>query len=184
MVEEMKINVRRETAPSRPEAKTASEQHHHGHEKAEGHEQRHKLERARHEASEYAVSAKDTLTAAEDKAHEPRHSFVNHELKVMAYERVLTRTRKQLSRSSRVMSKIIHQPVVSAVSETAGKTVARPSGFLGGGLLALAGTLIYYYLTMHYGYEYQYSAFLLFLAGGFVIGWLAEALYRLLRLTK
>jgi uncharacterized membrane protein YraQ (UPF0718 family) len=54
------------------------------------------------------------------------------------------------------------------------KSVGRPSGIIGGGLMALIGTSIYYYLSRHYGYSYNSFVFLLLMLVGFVLGWSIE----------
>lgn len=58
------------------------------------------------------------------------------------------------------MSKVIHQPVVRNVSEAAGKTVSRPSGLLGGSLMAFIGTSAYFYLAANQGFKYIIMLFL------------------------
>jgi hypothetical protein len=100
------------------------------------------------------------------------------ELKEMAYQRLLTRARRHMSPYSRVMSRVIHQPVVDSISEVTAKTVGRPSGILGGGLVALAGTSAYYYIAKHYGYNYNSFVFLLLLVIGFMLGWTIELVYK------
>jgi hypothetical protein len=79
-----------------------------------------------------------------------------------------------------VLSRVVHQPVVRAVSEAAGKTVSRPSGMLGGGLVAFIGSLGYLYLTKHIGFEYNFTVFLVLFAGGFVLGVVLELVVWLL----
>jgi hypothetical protein len=151
----------------------------------ESHEKSHEeVEQIRTAAHEEAKSTEQMLNeayrSAPTKENEP--TFINHELKEIAYQRVLKRARRHLSPYSRTMSKLIHQPVVDAASEAVAKTVGRPSGILGGGLLALIGTSIYYYLTRHYGYNYNSFVFLALMMAGFVLGWFAEVLYKSVRL--
>ncbi len=76
----------------------------------------------------------------------------------------------------RTLSKVIHQPVVRAVSEPAGKTVSRPSGLLGGGLVAFLGTSAYLYLAKSTGMAYSYFVFIGLFVGGFVVGVALELL--------
>jgi hypothetical protein len=64
-------------------------------------------------------------------------------------------------------------------SEAAGRTVSRPSGLLGGGLVAFLGTTGYLYLARHIGFTYNYLVFLLLLAGGFILGVSLELLVHL-----
>jgi flagellar biosynthesis GTPase FlhF len=120
-----------------------------------------------------------------DKSHvATEQPFANKELKEMAYKRTLSRVRQQMSAPDRLVSRIIHQPTVNAISEAASKTIGRPSGLLGGGFLSLVGTSAYYYMTKHYGYEYSYLVFILLLAGGLIAGWLVEALWYLFKSRK
>ncbi len=146
------------------------------HEQTRHHHQEH-LGEIRHKATEQAKASHE-VRLEETSDHDTSHQYVTGELKDMAYQRAITRVRRQLTPGQRSFSKVIHQPVVDAVSEATAKTIGRPSGILGGGLLALAGTTAYYYITKHYGYDYNYGVFLLLVAAGFVVGWLAEFLLR------
>lgn len=110
--------------------------------------------------------------------------YVSRELKAMAYDRTIRRVRKHLSLPGRVTSKFIHQPIVNAVSEVTGKTVGRPSGLLGGGLVAFIGTSIYYFITRHYDYEYNPTVFLVLLGAGFIVGWILEIFIKTTRKAK
>ncbi len=90
-----------------------------------------------------------------------RKFTLSHELKQI---------QRKLKTTDRSLSKVIHQPVVRAISETSGKTVARPSGLLGGGLVAFLGTSVYLFMARHIGLDYNYSVFLVLFFGGFAIG--------------
>ena len=109
---------------------------------------------------------------------------VNSELKAITYNRELKNIRRKLAPSERALSKVIHQPVVRVVSEVAGKTISRPSGILGGSVLAFLGTLSYAYLAHHIGFEYNYSVFLLLFVGGFALGLILELIIRTLHLSR
>lgn len=143
------------------------------------------LEQARAEVNEQAKTAQVVeMPEQSERSHAPTQGFINKELKEMAYVRSLNRVRKHLSPPARLLSRAIHQPIVNAASEVAGKTVGRPSGIFGGGLLACIGTLSYYFMTKHYGYTYNYSIFLLLMVGGFILGWLVEVTWHVARLGK
>jgi hypothetical protein len=116
----------------------------------------------------------ETLKAAEEASQNPAPRRIDRALKQITLRRELQQIRRQLPRPARAFSQVIHQPAVRAISEAAGRTVSRPSGLLGGGLLAFTGTSIYLYLARHIGFTYNYLVFLLLLAGGFVLGLLAE----------
>jgi flagellar biosynthesis GTPase FlhF len=146
----------------------------HSHEK-----QKENLEHARHEAEIESKSAEqiaEELKGRKELNHhgQPSEVAVTREIKEMAAERLLIRARRHLSPPARAMSRIIHQPVVDAISEVTGKTVARPSGILGGGVVAFLGTSFYYYIAKHYGYNYNAFVFLLLLVLGFAVGWTVE----------
>lgn len=106
---------------------------------------------------------------------------VHRELKQVAYSRSMERIRSKLSRPERLLSKVIHNPGVDAVSTVVARTVARPSGILTGSLCALAGSLALLYLTKRYGFSYNYLIFLFLYIGGYLAGLLIELMVRLLR---
>jgi translation elongation factor EF-G len=141
------------------------------------------IEKISQEALHEAKSAEQMLDEANQgsTAEENETPLITFELKEIAYQRLLKRARRHLPTYSRAMSKIIHQPAVDAVSEAVGKTVGRPSGIIGGGLMALVGTSIYYYLAKHYGYSYNSFVFLLLMSVGFVLGWTAEVIFKLIK---
>ena len=99
---------------------------------------------------------------------------VNKDLKVITLNRELKRLQKQLPLAQRGLSKVVHQPVVRAVSEAGARTVSRPSGLLGGGVLAFVGSSSYLYLARHIGFEYNYFVFTLLFVSGFIVGLLLE----------
>jgi hypothetical protein len=134
-------------------------------------------------AQESAKSTEQVLSDMHKEHEQPENepAIINHELKEIAYQRVLKRARRHLSPYSRTVSKIIHQPIVDSVSEVASKTIGRPSGLIGGGLLALLGTSIYYYISRHYGYNYNSFVFLALMTTGFIAGWTTEVIYKLVK---
>lgn len=137
-----------------------------------------KLEQARG-AAERSASQKDPLRqleAAEKAAQPSQPTHVDRELKDITLRRELQQLRRRESAPERALSRVIHQPAVRAVSEAAGKTVSRPSGLLGGGLVAFAGTTAYLYFAQHMGFRYNYVVFAALFAGGFVLGLILELL--------
>lgn len=141
------------------------------------HEHQEQIHKIRGKAHKHAKAAHE-VRPDEPSGHDTPHHYVTSELKDMAYQRAITRVRRQLSPGARSFSKVIHQPAVDALSEATAKTIGRPSGILGGGILAFVGTTAYYYIARHYGYEYNFGIFLLLLAAGFAIGWIAEFFLR------
>lgn len=134
-----------------------------------------KLEAAR-EAVEANAMQKNPLEAvkAEETAAQPAPTIINRELKNLALDRSLKQLQRKLPAPQRVLSKVVHQKAVRVVSEAAGKTVSRPSGLLGGGLVAFLGSSTYLYFAKHLGFHYNYLVFLLLFIGGFAVGLLLE----------
>lgn len=108
----------------------------------------------------------------------------NAQLKAQTLHLTLKETRKKLSGSQKVLSKVIHQPQVDTISNVTGKTIARPSGMLFGGLFALIGSALYLYASYHYHFTYKYIAFSIFFVGGFIIGLIIEFITKLTRKNK
>lgn len=121
-----------------------------------------------------------------EKAHAPSQHpvLVNKQLKDTAYNRALTRVQKRLSAPSRVFSKAVHSKALDRPSEAIGKTVARPSGMLGGAIFALIGTSLLLWITRRYGYEYNYLAVILLFVGGMAVGLGAEAVLKTFRRSR
>jgi len=150
-------------------------------EQKQSHEHKHKqnIEQIRHKAEEAALSSDQARAEAGKSQPQPvKEEYVSREAKKVTYERTMLKVRRRLSPVARTGSKIIHQPVVEAVSEATGKTVARPSGLLFGGIIAFIGTSAYYLFARHYNYSYSYTVYLTLLVAGLFAGWVIEALWR------
>ena len=109
----------------------------------------------------------------------PSEAFVNKELKVMAFDRTMSRVRRSLSPADRTLSRIIHKPAVDAVSSALDKTVARPSAILGGGMIAALGGIVYYYVAKKYGYDYNATVLIVLFLSGYLGGLLVDAVRKL-----
>ena len=114
------------------------------------------------------------LEAAETVAQEPQIGHVNRELKAITLRRELQQIRRKLPASQRALSQVIHQPAVRAISAAASNSVSRPSGLLGGGIVAFLGCTSYLYLAKHIGFSYNYFVFLLLFVAGFGVGLVLE----------
>ena len=91
-----------------------------------------------------------------------------------------TSIRQNLSPSQKTFSKVIHNPVISSVSEFTAKTLARPYAILAGSVVAVIGSAVYLYLTKHYGYQYNYFVPILLFVGGLAAGIAVELFYKML----
>ena len=160
-----------------PERVESSAKHPEHHPKA-------RLEVIQHSVEHQARSRHEILPRLEEQPESAVPTFVNRELKDMAYQRLLTRARKQLGAGGRLVSRIIHQPVVDVLSTAAARTVGRPPALLGAGLVGFAGSTAYYYLTRHFGYSYSFTVFLLLLAAGFAAGLALDLAWRLLTIKR
>lgn len=117
------------------------------------------------------------LEAEETAASEAsRPTLVNAELKKITLKRELKAIQRRLPARQRLLSKTIHQPVVRVASEAAGRTLARPSGLLGGGAMAFLGTTLYVGYAKYIGLTYNYTIFLLLFAAGFALGLILEVI--------
>ncbi|MGZ6004993.1 MAG: hypothetical protein ACXWLH_02480 [Candidatus Saccharimonadales bacterium] len=134
-----------------------------------------------------AKSAHETRVDKTEIKNDAEHYLVTKGLKEEAFKRNLQRARKQMSASSRTFSKVIHQPVIDAVSKVGEKTIARPTGILTGAIVALAGSSYLLYTAKHYGFQYNYLVVFILLGGGYLAGLIIELLifgFRRLRGAK
>lgn len=176
-----KHKIQHETSQSHEEL-VSNEQH----EKAEKSRQE-ALEKAKQEQSEVnlaelreqakaeAESTDDVTINEAENANEPDGviGFQNL-LKTDAYKQTLKRIQARLTPADRAFSKVVHNKAIDSVSNVGAKTVARPSGLLGGSICAFLGSLGLLYSAKYYGFRYNYLMFFIFFIGGFAIGLLLE----------
>jgi hypothetical protein len=179
-----------EHAPKRHEA-------HNAHENLVSHEHQAHVEKQRQAAAEHArKQAKSAEQVAElhklveqhakskedihaDRLDEPvKDTYVGtqKQIKEQAYQQTLRTAQRKLPKASRRFSKVIHNDVVNAVSEVGAKTVARPSGLLGGSMVAFFGSVVFLYYARHYGFRYNYLVLFILFVFGFVVGAFIELL--------
>ena len=113
---------------------------------------------------------------ADDKG--PATVIIDRNVKKKAYKKEIHRIQTHLPKAQRSFSKFIHAPTIEAVSEVSSKTVARPSGLLGGGIAAFGGTTILVLISRHYGFTYNFFVFIALLVIGFIVGLIAEMIVR------
>jgi hypothetical protein len=121
-----------------------------------------------------------------NKVHQPKQTMPTHKhpparkatqaQKRAEYKKTLKSIQKDMNPAERTFSKVIHNPVVEATSEAAGKTVARPAALLTGSLAALILTAAVYAIAKWYGYVLSgfewIATFLLGWAIGLIIDWI------------
>jgi hypothetical protein len=79
----------------------------------------------------------------------------------------------EMSTGDRLVSKLIHNRPIEAVSDIVGSTVARPNALLSGSIAAFIGVTISYFVAKYYGF--QLSGFETIAA--FIVGWIMGILY-------
>ncbi|MDO8265348.1 MAG: hypothetical protein Q7T41_00220 [Candidatus Saccharibacteria bacterium] len=140
----------------------------------------HNTENLTNRVEQLAISGKE-MGRSETADVKQHPVLINKQLKDMAYSRSMTRVRKHLSLPSRLFSKAIHSKVLDKPSEVIGNTVARPSGMLGGALLATVGTSVLLWVTKHYGYSYNYLAVIMLFVLGMTFGIVTELIWKSLK---
>lgn len=101
--------------------------------------------------------------------------------KAEKYQAKLSQVRARLNPASQKFSRLIHNPSVESASELASKTIARPSSFIGGGLVSFIGSGLVLFMAKRYGFEYNYLVFLGLFIIGFFSGITVEFSFRALR---
>ena len=150
------------------------------HEKAEKSQEATKehVEHLKSKVESHAVSGKEYSHGESESTAHGHHHLNQKELKAESYRKTMSHVRRKLPKRDRALSKVIHNKKVEAASEVGAKTIARPSGILGGGVVALCGSIFLLYMSKHYGFEYNYFSFILLLVAGFFIGMIGEVLVR------
>jgi hypothetical protein len=129
------------------------------------------LDQIRHSIDKQALAAEKSHV--EQEQQQPTQ-HVTKELKNIQYKETMRYVRRHLSKRERKFSSFIHAPSVEKLSEVSAKTIARPSGLLGGGFLALVGSITVLYFARKYGFEVPNSLFMALFILGFATGLLAE----------
>ncbi|HZP55691.1 MAG TPA: hypothetical protein VFB03_02895 [Candidatus Saccharimonadales bacterium] len=147
------------------------------------------VEEIRSRIEDEAQSANVVLESQELNKPEQRHkseqlsalteASISAEVKNVAYKQTLARIRHQMPESKRVLSQIVHQPVISEISDATARTIGRPSGLIGAGSFTVIGSSLYYLIVISAGYNYNYFIFLFLMAIGFIFGVAIELLFRL-----
>lgn len=137
---------------------------------------------ARHEALELAQEQKEKeeAKAKKQEASSPEKirpdKPTKQELK-RSFDKTMKQVQKDMSPASRTFSKVIHNPVVERVSETASNTIARPNLILAGALGTIIICSIAYFVAKKYGYVLSGSEAML----TFVFGWAVGAIIEFAR---
>jgi len=135
--------------------------------------------KVRHTAEKEAISGKEQAPSGSEKksSKEPVHR--SH--KKMTYRATMRRVESKLPTYQRTFSKVINNDTVDKVSNIASKTVARPSGLLGGGAVTFIALLVITFYASRYGWEVSGSEFIVFVFAGWATGLVLEGLLKLVR---
>jgi hypothetical protein len=183
-----------------PKTPEHGKEHEHGHE-GKSHEKLKETIEKGHEAKHEAKDSLEAIRSSIDKhaeAGKHKHeeaveaqtkrdagpAVIDRTVKKKAYKKELHRVQSHLPKGQKAFSKLIHSSAVETASEIGGKTVARPSGLLGGGIAALLGSGALVIVSRHYGFSYNFFVFIAFLIAGFFVGLIIELIVRALLKAK
>jgi hypothetical protein len=127
-----------------------------------------------HEAQE--DDARLELMSNEDEAQQ--NVRITKDDKQRAYTHTIKHVQSRLSKPSRRFSRVIHSPVVERASETMEKTIARPSGILGGALFATIGLAVMSFFARKYGFTLSGTELILFVSAGWLFGLIVEFVWK------
>jgi hypothetical protein len=142
------------------------------------------LEAIRRKIERQTASQEKPAVKEQTKEATPTTRVATKRIKTERYQLTMSQVRGHLSPTQKLASKIVHQPFIEAASEIGSKTIARPSGLLGGGLTALIGSLGIIIVAKRVGFEVPNSIFWVLFLIGFLLGMAIEFLFRKLKKRK
>lgn len=137
-------------------------------------------EASRKQIEKEAISGKEYAPQQSEKKSQAQ-PITRQQEKNISFQTTMNHVRKDLSRQERVFSKIIHQPLVEKASDMASKTIARPSGIIGGTIAAFIGLLSVYGIARFAGFSLSGSEFPVLIIMGFAAGLFFEWLVKSIR---
>lgn len=124
-------------------------------------------------------AAHEALHEAESKTHTPAETqqtnieskrIVPKAERAKAFAAKMSEIRQHMNPTSRAFSTVIHHPIVERVSETTGKTIARPNAILAGSISACILVLAVYLIAKEYGYVLSGAETMVAFGLGWVLG--------------
>lgn len=107
--------------------------------------------------------------------------YIDRAMKRVSLNNELKMIQSKLPTGQRLLSQAIHRTTIRRVSDISSRTITRPVGLLGGGILAFCGSLIYLLFSKYVGLKYNYLIFILL----FVLGYaLATAIEFMLKASR
>lgn len=107
----------------------------------------------------------------------PHKHYLTHKIKTAVFHQTMNDVRSHLSPTEQRFSKIIHNDTIESLSNLGGKTVARPSGILGGATILVIGSFIVLFFAKRYGFEVPLSLFGALYIFGFIFMIIVEYIY-------
>ncbi len=131
---------------------------------------------ARHEI-ERIHAERDPQKTERPAANKPEKKLDSKHARDQAYAAIMQQAQAEMSAPARVFSKIIHAPVIDALSTATAKTIARPNAILAGSAFAFFLTLAIYVTAKINGYSLSGTETI----AAFIIGWLLGNLFDFFR---
>ena len=156
------------------------EQEHHQHERQPKHNAEQAAHAARETIEKQAISGKEVYVGNHEKPSKAREDY-SPAARKQTYRLTMQRLQNRMPAAERQFSRFIHVPAVERLSEATNNTIARPSGVLGSGVLAVLGMGLLYWLSRRSGFELSGNELLIFILAGWLLGLLAEFGVRLFR---
>lgn len=154
------------------------------HEKAGERSHEKDVEGARHEALEQASKIErehkqEEVTERQTSPAERRKDGpIGKVERETSFNATMSEIQQQMSPSSRVFSKVIHNKAVEKVSDATGNTIARPNAILSGAIFAFILTLTVYLVAKNFGYPLSGFETI----GAFILGWAIGIIYDFLKI--
>jgi hypothetical protein len=111
-------------------------------------------------------------------------AYIDRAMKRVSLNNELNLIRAKLTPGQHILSRGVHQPTIRQVSDISARTITRPIGLLGGGVLAFCGSLIYLLFSKYVGLRYNYLVFIMLFIIGYLLATAIEFLFKATRLTK
>lgn len=109
------------------------------------------------------------IAAIEQPENEKHRIGITKDIKTKSYNETLRQVRHNLNKTEKTFSRIIHQPFVEKLSNISAKTVARPAGILGGGILAFAGGIFVLTVAKMQGFSYNFLLIIILYLSGYLL---------------
>lgn len=136
------------------------------------------LEELRSTIDKHAEAASEHRPKKAERDQQPSVSVAD---KKQSYTQTMHRVRSRLNPAGKAFSAVIHTPGIEQASELAGKTIGRPSGILGGGIVTTLGVGGVFFVAHRNGFALSGSEFILLLIAGWILGILSEGLIKIFR---